>query len=139
MEIVKQKAESLNKYGEKVPQIKKLAEQTGQTPGVIVLGILALLCLIIFFTMGAQILMVFITVVYPGAKSIKALETKDTGDDDKHWLTYWCIFGVFTLLDEFAGFLLEYIPFYFYLRLGFFLFLMLPQTNGSKTVYEKVL
>jgi receptor expression-enhancing protein 5/6 len=75
--------------------------------------------------MGAAILTVIITVVYPAVQSIKALESKE-GDDDKTWLTYWVVFGVFTLLDEFVGFILEYIPFYFYLRLAFFLYLMAP-------------
>ena len=81
--------------------------------------------------------MVVLTVVYPGVQSIKALESKNNDEDDKVWLTYWVVFGIFTLLDEWLGFLLAYIPFYFYIRLGFFLYLMLPQTKGAKTVYEK--
>ena len=89
--------------------------------------------------MGATILTLAISVLYPAFKSVQALETKDTEDDDKIWLTYWCVFGCFSLLDEFLGFILNFIPFYFYIKVGFFLWLMLPQTTGANTIYLKVL
>jgi receptor expression-enhancing protein 5/6 len=57
-----------------------------------------------------------------------ALETKDDDNDDKTWLTYWCVFGVFTLVDEFASFLLNIIPFYAYIKLVFFIWMMHPKT-----------
>ena len=77
-------------------------------------------------------------VIYPAMQSIKALETEG-GDDDKYWLTYWIIFGVFSLLDEFGGFILSLIPLYFYIRLGFFVYLMHPKTMGAQTVYNAVI
>jgi hypothetical protein len=89
--------------------------------------------------MGGTILSAVITVVYPGFKSIKALETKDTEDDDKVWLTYWCVFGISTLVDEFAFILLSFIPFYFYIKLAFFVWLMAPQTQGATIIYKSVL
>lgn len=64
------------------------------------------------------------------------METKDSDDDDKVWLTYWIIFGSFTLLDEFGGVLLSFIPLYFYVKLAFFVFLMHPKTQGSLFVYK---
>jgi receptor expression-enhancing protein 5/6 len=95
--------------------------------------------LIILITMGSVILTAVITVVYPGFKSIKALETKDDDEDDKLWLTYWCVFGVFTLVDEFGFIILNLIPFYFYIKLLFFLWLMAPQTKGATVVYSYIL
>jgi receptor expression-enhancing protein 5/6 len=67
------------------------------------------------------------------------LETKDDEDDDKVWLTYWCVFGVFTLIDDFLWFLLDYIPFYFYIKVGFFIWMMLPHTKGASVVYNSVI
>jgi receptor expression-enhancing protein 5/6 len=84
--------------------------------------------LIILVTMGWEILTSVITVLYPAFKSIKALETKDDDDDDKVWLTYWCVFGFFTLFDELGFILLNLIPLYSYIKLGFFLWMMAPQT-----------
>jgi receptor expression-enhancing protein 5/6 len=105
-----------------------IANKVNLEPGqVIAIGIVVW-ALFIVLTMGATILTLTISVLYPAFKSVQALETKDTDDDDKIWLTYWCVFGGFTLLDEFLGFILNMIPFYFYIKVGFFLWLMLPQT-----------
>ena len=108
----------------------------GVEPGVILGGGVLLSALIIFFLFGATILTVVITVVYPAFKSIKALESKEDDTDDKEWLTYWTMFGLFTLFDEFGGILLSFIPFYFYVKLVFFIFLMAPQTKGALKLYE---
>jgi len=93
----------------------------------------------ILIFMGGKILTVVLTVVYPAYKSIKALETKDTDDDDKIWLTYWCVFGVFSLVDDFLGFLLAFIPFYSYIKLLFFIWMMHPSTKGATLVYQHLL
>ena len=118
----------MNKYAERIPPLVELSNKTKVEPGYFLGGGILLSALIILFTMGGTILSAVITVVYPGFKSIKALETKDTDDDDKVWLTYWCVFGISTLVDEFAFFLLAFIPFYFYIKLAFFVWLMAPQT-----------
>ena len=139
MDIVKQKIEILNVFGRKVPQIVDLSKKVGQEPGVIIAGGLVVWALFVVMTMGATILTLTLSVLYPAIKSIQALETKNNEDDDKVWLTYWCVFGCFSLLDEFLGFILNFIPFYFYIKVGFFLWLMLPQTTGASTIYLKVL
>lgn len=139
MEIIQKQVQKLNKYGQKIPPIVKLSEKTKVEPGYILGGALALSSLLILLFFGGAILSAVLTVVYPAFKSIKALETKDTDDDDKIWLTYWVVFGVFTLLDEFAFFILNLIPFYWYIRLGFFVWLMAPQTQGAQVVYRSVL
>ena len=78
------------------------------------------------------------TVFYPAIHSIRAIQSEDT-DDDKHWLTYWVIFGLFNFLDTFAGCVLNLIPFWGWVRLILFSWLMLPQFNGAKYVYENFL
>lgn len=93
----------------------------------------------ILIFMGGTILTVVLTVVYPAYKSIKALETKDNDEDDKVWLTYWCVFGIFTLVDEFGGIILSLIPFYHYIKLAFFVWMMHPATHGATTVYKVIL
>jgi receptor expression-enhancing protein 5/6 len=139
MEIIQKQVEKLNQYGKKIKPIVQLSEKTKVEPGYILGGALFLTALTILILFGGTILSAVLTVVYPAFKSIKALETKDTEDDDKVWLTYWVVFGVFTLLDEFAFFILNLIPFYWYIRLGFFVWLMAPQTQGAQIVYKNVL
>ena len=139
MEVIKQKVELLSEFGNKIPQIKELSKKIGIESGYIILGVLALSGLLVLIFMGGTILTVVLTVLYPAYKSIKALETKDDEDDDKEWLTYWCVFGVFTLIDEFGYIILNLIPFYFYIKLIFFVWLMNPKTKGSLLIYNKVL
>jgi receptor expression-enhancing protein 5/6 len=126
MEIIHKQVEKPNTYGKRIPPIVSLSEKTHVEPGYILGGALGLTAIIILALFGGTILSAVLTVVYPAFKSIKALETKDTDDDDKVWLTYWVVFGTFTLLDEFAFFILNLIPFYWYIRLGFFGWLMAP-------------
>jgi len=58
-----------------VPQLAQLARQVGVESGVI-LGAISLLGLLVTFIMfGSTILTLTITVLYPGFKSIQALET----------------------------------------------------------------
>ena len=135
MDKVKEIARPLNTYAEKVPQLVDLAKKIGQEPGVLLLGLLLVSGVVVLVCFGGTIFTLMLTVIYPAIQSIKAIES-DGGDDDKEWLTYWTIFGLATLLDEFAGFLLTFIPFYFYLRPIFFVFLMAPQTKGALFLYN---
>ena len=137
MDILNARLRPLNALGDKVPQIKEFARNAGIESGVIVAAGGAVLSLVTLCVFGATILTLAITVLYPAAKSIQALETHST-DDDKEWLTYWIIFGIFTLLDDFAGFLLSMIPYYFWIKLAFFVYLFAPMTKGSQVIYDKV-
>lgn len=67
--------------------------------------------------------------------SFKALESEDPGDD-KQWLTYWVCYGCFSIVDQFAGIILQFIPFYYFLKVGFMIYLMHPGTNGATMVYD---
>ncbi len=137
MDLVNARLKPLSTIGDKVPQIKDFARNAGIESGVIVAAAGAVLSIVTLCVFGATILTLAITVLYPAAKSIQALETQST-DDDKEWLTYWIIFGIFTLLDDFAGFLLSMIPYYFWIKLAFFVYLFAPMTKGSQTIYNTV-
>jgi hypothetical protein len=49
------------------------------------------------------------------------------------------IYGVFTFVETFAGFVLNMIPYFAWLKLGFFGWLMLPQFKGAQVIYDQVL
>jgi len=74
--------------------------------------------------------------LYPAVHSIRALETDDGGIDDKVWLTYWMVFGVFNVAETFFGFIFYFIPYWDWLRLALFVWLLLPNFNGAKIIYE---
>jgi receptor expression-enhancing protein 5/6 len=64
-------------------------------------------------------------VAYPVFMSFNALESNGLGDD-LQWLTYWVVFGLFNMIDQFAGFVLYFILFYYVLKLA-----VLPQNPKS--------
>jgi receptor expression-enhancing protein 5/6 len=77
-------------------------------------------------------------IVYPAIWSIRAIESKGN-DDDKQWLTYWVVFAIFTLIDLFSGFILKFIPFYFFIKLLFLIWCFMPNTRGAILIYDKVI
>jgi len=79
-----------------------------------------------------------IGVAYPAFMSFLALESEGL-DDDKQWLTYWVCFGAFNIVDQFAGIILSFIPFYFFLKLGFLVYLFHPSTLGATQVFNNVI
>ncbi len=137
MDIINAKLKPLSKFGDSIPQIKQVATNLNVESGVIVGAAGLVFSLITLILFGTSILTLCITVLYPAAMSIKAIETEST-EDDKEWLTYWIIFGIFTLLDDFLGFILNMIPYFFWIKLVFFVYLFAPQTHGAKVVYENV-
>ena len=70
--------------------------------------------------------------------SIKTIESK-SDEETKNWLSFWCIYGIFSIVEMFFGFILAFIPYYSIIRIGFFVFLMAPQTNGAHVFYTSVL
>ena len=106
-------------------------------PGLLLGGILSVVFLIVMMIKGWLIVMTFITVLYPAVHSIRAIESKEE-EDDKVWLTYWMVFGVLNVLETFFGFIFWIIPYWGWIRLGLFVWLLLPQFRGSKVIYDSL-
>ena len=94
--------------------------------------------LFVMFGVGQTYITNCIGVLYPAFMSFIALES-DGLDDDKQWLTYWVCFGVFNIFETFAGIILRFIPFYYFLKVGFLIYLFHPYTLGAVTVYKTVI
>ena len=91
--------------------------------------------LFVFFGIGQAILTTLLGVAYPVFMSFHSLES-DGKSDDRQWLTYWVVFGLFNMIDQFAGFVLHFIPFYYVLKLTVLVLLFHPKTTGATWVYE---
>ncbi|KAJ6830350.1 putative HVA22-like protein a [Iris pallida] len=76
-----------------------------------------------------------ITLVYPLYASVKAIETKSPVDDQQ-WLTYWVLYSLITLFELTFAKMIEWLPFWPYVKLIFTCWLVLPYFSGAAYVYE---
>jgi len=128
----------LDPYAGTVPAFVKASEAADVNPGLILGALLLVITLVFVLLKGWTIIITTVTVLYPALRSIEAIESEEK-DDDKVWLTYWMVFGAFTTVDTFFGFVFYFIPYWDWIRLAFFIWLLLPQFNGSEYLYENVI
>ncbi|GAK65549.1 uncharacterized protein PAN0_009c3766 [Moesziomyces antarcticus] len=120
------------------PALKKF-EQTVPIPkAYAALGAFGIFTLFVFFNIAAGFLTNLLGFFVPAYFSLKALESPQP-EDDVQWLTYWVVFGMFTFLETFSSIVLYYVPWYYTIKTLAIVWLMLPQTQGAKMVYSKVI
>lgn len=114
-----------------------IAQKTGVSAHLLLTGLIV--CgVFVFIGYFDNYITNVVGILLPAYWSIKAIESEEA-DDDKQWLTYWVIFGMFSIIDLFSGFVLRFIPFYFFLKLAFLIFCMMPNTRGATLIYDHVL
>ncbi|GAB0205455.1 receptor expression-enhancing protein 5 [Grus japonensis] len=88
---------------------------------------------------GAQALTAQGNIHTSGWKKIKAIESPNK-DDDTQWLTYWVVYGVFSIVEFFSDIFLSWFPFYYMLKCGFLLWCMAPSpSNGAEFLYHRII
>merc|ERR1719502_2504297 len=130
-------ADKINADLKKIDSIKKVGEQAGTEPVYIVGGAAVFAVAVMYFLFGVQFLCNLVGFVYPTYASIQALESPAT-DDDKQWLTYWVLYAGFSMLEHFTDVLLYWIPFYFSIKLGLLIWMMLPGQRGALWIYGAI-
>ena len=135
---LKENTAILDPYASMIPVLVNVSAQADLNPGAILGLIGGVLLIILLLIQGWAILITSMTVLYPALHSIRAIESEDE-DDDKVWLTYWMVFGVFNVIETFFGFIFWFIPYWGWIRPGFFVWLLLPNFNGAKVIYDSVL
>ncbi|XP_038129907.1 receptor expression-enhancing protein 5 isoform X2 [Cyprinodon tularosa] len=120
-------------------QLAVLEEKTGVKREYMTLGILAFITLYLLFGYGASLLCNLIGFIYPAYFSIKAIES-NVKDDDTQWLTYWVVYGLFSIVEAFSDIFLSWFPFYYCGKCIFLIWCMAPVTwNGSDMLYKRLI
>ena len=115
--------------------MEKIAQITGLTPAQLLLYSLIAGFVLVMLGIGNTYITYLLGVAYNCFMSFLALESTRE-DDDKQGLTYWVVFDIFHFVDHFAGFILSLVPFYFFLKLVFLVWLFHASSQGATTIYN---
>lgn len=119
-------------------RLRDLEKKTGQPKVYFFAAIVALLSSVVYALGGAKLVSDLFAFAYPAYMSFKAIDSPDKVDD-MQWLTYWVVFGFFSITESVMNFLVSWIPFYFVIKCGFFLWMYHPKFMGAGLVYKQVI
>jgi len=133
--------DGLMKRHPNVFQYEKFAELesiTGYSKVYFLLGASSLLSLLLLAIGGTRFVSDLIGFVYPAYCSFKAIDAADA-EADTQWLTYWVVFASFSIVESAAGWIVGWVPFYFFIKLSFLVWLYHPTFLGAQLIYREVL
>ncbi|KAJ5408737.1 TB2/DP1/HVA22-related protein [Penicillium cosmopolitanum] len=87
------------------------------------------------FGIIADLMSSVITILFPIFASYKALRSADPSQLAP-WLMYWVVLSVILLAESWTVFIIGWFPFYSWIRLFFMCYLVLPQTQGARLLYQ---
>jgi len=116
-------------------KLKQIEKKTGYGAAYFFLLGCATISLFLFLLGGAKFITDLVSFIYPAYMSFKAIDS-GTGNDDTQWLTYWVVFSFVSIIENCAVFIVDFIPFYFFLKVAFFIWLYHPKFLGAAVVYS---
>lgn len=101
--------------------------------GIYVILTIIISLFLIYFNIFDKTITKLIGTAYPAFWTIKSIESHN--EEKRKWLTYWVIFGMFSLVDLFSPIIVKFVPFYFIIKNAFLLYLIFGK-GGCELVYN---
>eukprot|EP01017_Pseudomicrothorax_dubius_P001439 TRINITY_DN0_c483_g1_i1.p1 TRINITY_DN0_c483_g1~~TRINITY_DN0_c483_g1_i1.p1 ORF type:complete len:189 (+),score=70.78 TRINITY_DN0_c483_g1_i1:17-583(+) len=126
---------------EKVAPLKRVADKVGLPVHVLLIAAGGLSLVLIVFNYGSNMISSVIGFLYPAYMSFKALESKSSTDKDfREWLTYWVVYSFLVAVDPILSIAFFWLnPFYYLIKVAFYVALFHPKTRGASIIYERYL
>jgi len=118
---------------EKLTAIEK---KTGYSKAYFFLLLCSFIASGLFFIGGGKLITDLVSFIYPAYQSFKAIDSPDPTDDTQ-WLTYWVVFAFVSIIENVFTIISDVIPFYFFMKVGFFVWLYHPKFLGAGLVYSQ--
>ncbi|KAL1996456.1 hypothetical protein VTN49DRAFT_221 [Thermomyces lanuginosus] len=83
----------------------------------------------------ADLLSAGISYLFPAFASYKAIRASDPRQLAP-WLMYWVVLSGILVAESWVYFIVSWLPFYSWFRLFFLSYLVLPQTQGARIIYQ---
>merc|ERR1719330_2041325 len=136
--------EKIDKFMAKYPtlsqyeRMKEVEAKFGYSKVYFFLTGVSVILAVIYGMGGPKLVTDLVSFVYPAYMSFKAIDSPKASDHTQ-WLVYWVVFSFASIIESVAGFLTDFIPFYFFLKVGFFIWLYHPKFMGAGLVYTQAI
>ncbi len=115
-------------------RMNEIEQKTG-IKGYIVVIFLIISVFLVYLNIFDTVITNLIGTLYPAFWTIKSIE-KGNLEEEKHWLTYWAVFGFFIVIDMFNPIISKVLPFYFILKIFFLIFMFIPGLGVCNIIYN---
>mmetsp|Transcript_13753 Transcript_13753/g.25910 ORF Transcript_13753/g.25910 Transcript_13753/m.25910 type:complete len:172 (-) Transcript_13753:264-779(-) len=119
-------------------KLKAIEKQTGYSKVYFFLLGFTVISSIIYGLGGSKLVTDLVSFIYPAYMSFKAIDSSNAAEHTQ-WLTYWVVFSFMTIVENICGFITDFIPFYFFIKVAFFIWLYHPKFMGAGLVYTEVI
>uniref|UniRef100_A0A7S3PV75 Receptor expression-enhancing protein n=1 Tax=Chaetoceros debilis TaxID=122233 RepID=A0A7S3PV75_9STRA len=119
-------------------KLKDIEKQTGHSKVYFFALAVSILSSALYALGGGKLCTDLVTFIYPAYMSFKAIDSANSSEHTQ-WLTYWVVYSFFSITESVAGFLTEFIPFYFIIKICFFVYLYHPKFMGAGLVYTQAI
>lgn len=81
---------------------------------------------------------IIFSIIYPAYGSFKAVRNKNLKEYLK-WIVYWIVYAFFTCFELLTDAVMSWFPFYYEIKVIFFIWLLGPSTKGAMKFYKTVI